>query len=409
MISDSETNFIFFSSILATNNKYAKFWSELKSTLNDNDVNYGLLEQTKDIWCRDYMPIQIAENEFVEYIYQPDYLQTKAKLKWQTNPKLVCTHMGLTTKKFDLKIDGGNVIKYKNSVILTDKILVENQTHYTKEQIIEKLKLYFKVQNILLIPWDIEHEKFGHADGMVRFIDDKTVLVNGYFQHYSNEFKKQFFNEFIKHKIDCKFLTYDVKKEHKNNWAYINFIQTENILLVPKFGIEEDNQALEQIKSCFPEYAKNNRVVQINCSEIIKGGGALNCISWNVYKSKNIPHPTTLYFINDVLKNIDKNKLQNLFDLIPEFEMENFNLIEDKFPRITYNLNIVINFDWNNWNEGNEFFQNPDFNMVNYSFTDLCKLITIFIRYDRFHEGFLYSQICKGNVLKVIQRMRDLM
>ena len=86
-----------------------------------------------------------------------------------------------------------------------------------------------------------------------------------------------------------------------------NFIQTENILLVPKFGIEEDNQALEQIKSCFPEYAKKNRIVQINCSEIIKGGGALNCISWNVYKSKNIPHPTTLYFINDVLKNIDKN------------------------------------------------------------------------------------------------------
>ena len=105
----------------------------------------------------------------------------------------------------------------------------------------------------------------------------------------------------------------------------------------------------------------------------------------------------------------EKTKIVSYSDLIPEFEKENFDLIEDKFPRIAYNLNIVINFDWNNWNEGNEFFQNPDFNMLNYSFTDLCKLITIFIRYDRFHEGFLYSQICKGNVLKVIQRMRDLM
>ena len=54
-------------------------------------------------------------------------------------------------------------------------------------------------------------------------------------------------------------------------------------MLVPVFGIEEDEQALAQIAQSFPLYAKKNMIFPILMKAFVKnGGGALNCISWEI-------------------------------------------------------------------------------------------------------------------------------
>jgi agmatine/peptidylarginine deiminase len=61
----------------------------------------------------------------------------------------------------------------------------ENASKYVKAQLIEKLKTLFEVATIILIPWFIKNGKtdvFGHADGMIRFIDADRVLVDGYYK-----------------------------------------------------------------------------------------------------------------------------------------------------------------------------------------------------------------------------------
>ena len=68
----------------------------------------------------------------------------------------------------------------------------------------------------------------------------------------------------------------------KLNWAYINFLQTRDLIIVPKFGIKEDQQAFEQIKNFFPEYSNQNRICQVDMNETAKYDGALNCITWTV-------------------------------------------------------------------------------------------------------------------------------
>jgi agmatine deiminase len=45
-------------------------------------------------------------------------------------------------------------------------------------------------------------------------------------------------------------------------------------------GIEEDEQALEQIKKFFPDYAKRDEIRQIKMREIVEMDGALNCLTW---------------------------------------------------------------------------------------------------------------------------------
>ena len=78
--------------------------------------------------------------------------------------------------------------------------------------------------------------------------------------------------------FDVVTLTYNVKRKHERSWAYINFLQVGNLILVPQLGIPEDEQALEQLSKALPDC----EVVGIPALETVRRGGALNCISWNI-------------------------------------------------------------------------------------------------------------------------------
>ena len=119
MITDFETNIIYFSELLKTEERFAKTFGEITSILKTVDIEPKLLPKTKDIWARDYMPIQITENKFVEYRYDPDYLQGNSDeietRELKTYPDIVCDSINLKTVKTDIILDGGNVVKHKNT------------------------------------------------------------------------------------------------------------------------------------------------------------------------------------------------------------------------------------------------------------------------------------------------------
>jgi len=278
MIPDQETNLVYFSELLKTTEKYAQTCDSIIAILDKYQIESAFLKGTKDIWARDYMPIQVASDKFIEYRYDPDYLQGKDKghRDLKTYPDMVCDSLGLETEKSDLILDGGNVVKSSDCIIMTDKVVKENRLFYSKPALISKLQKTFEVDKVVLIPQDPK-DLYGHADGMVRFIDNETVLVNGIYEE----------NTALKYRLkssglNCKFLKYNVKKQNKNNWAYINFLQTRDLILLPKLGAEEDDQAFRQISDLYPDYAGNNRIAQVEMNDIIALGGALNCISWTI-------------------------------------------------------------------------------------------------------------------------------
>lgn len=90
------------------------------------------------------------------------------------------------------------------------------------------------------------------------------MVVNVLKQHFSDVYK----------------LEYDVPKQHKHNWAYINWLQTDKLLLLPSFGCPEDEQAFEQISSMMPMYKGCVEMVSVN--DLIRHEGCLDCASWTV-------------------------------------------------------------------------------------------------------------------------------
>ena len=125
MITDFETNFLYLSDRLEHN--YNDFFNLLVPLLRDMDIKYDFLLSTKDIWARDYMPIQVSEKQFVQFKYVPDYLYEKNLQHTITDPKPILSNIKIDPDfRYDIKLDGGNVVKWKNKAIITETIYAEN-------------------------------------------------------------------------------------------------------------------------------------------------------------------------------------------------------------------------------------------------------------------------------------------
>lgn len=274
MITDNLTDAVFFSDLLPK--RCPKLYESLHEILQDKGIDHRLLSNTKDIWCRDYMPIQADDKHFVFYKYNSDYLQTPYYKKTITDVNRIENINCLRQKKWtdlDLVIDGGNVVKCDDKIIMTEKVFSENKDK--KRNVIIRLLEETFLCDFVFLPWDRE-EIFGHSDGIVHYIGDNRVLMTNY-ADFDTDMARRFTNILKKH-VEVIPLTYNVRRKHKRSWAYINYLQIGMLVLVPQLGIPEDEQALQQIKEALPQC----EVHGVPALEAVRRGGALNCVSWNV-------------------------------------------------------------------------------------------------------------------------------
>jgi TPR repeat protein len=271
---DAYTDTVFFSDLLPK--KCPTLYQSLDTILTDNSIDHRLLTNTRDIWCRDYMPIQTGEKRFVFYKYNPDYLQTKYYQRTITDVKGIGSIDSLRladAMDLDLVVDGGNVVRCGNKIVMTEKVFFENKDKAHKE--VQRLLEEAFQCDIVFLPWD-RNEIMGHSDGIIHYLGDNRVMMTNY-ADFDIAMARKFTRLLEKH-FDVIPLSYNTKRKHKHSWAYINFLQVGRMVLVPQLGIPEDGQALQQISEAMPRC----KVIGVPAMEAVRNGGALNCISWNV-------------------------------------------------------------------------------------------------------------------------------
>lgn len=277
MIQDNQCNRVYFSALLPKTCPVA--FRGLTEVLDRYKVPWSLLEGTNNIWCRDYMPIQVLPNRFVSYKYWPDYLLKYESAKATiSDGKAVCKSLGYVCEDIldGYVIDGGNTVKADGKVIMTSKLFEENPeaelSYFTRT-----IQSAFGAR-LIVLPWDA-NEEFGHTDGICRYIGGDSVLMTNYSQ-IDKRMAVRFHNALAPHFCKVEELVFRSAKPHKYSWAYINWLQTEQVLILPKFGIPEDEQAFEQISAMMPDYA--GRIEMADANDIVKFGGAFNCCSWTI-------------------------------------------------------------------------------------------------------------------------------
>jgi len=278
MITDNKTNFLYLADTLPK--KYFSFFEKFEKVLNNCNIKFELLPNTKDVWAVDYMPIQIEENKFVCFVYNPSYLQSKVNLKTISDVDTICNLIGIETIKTNIILDGGNVTRTSNKVILTERIFKDNPS-YDHKQLIKELYDLFQVDKIFLIP-EQPLDFTGHSDGMIRFLDENTVIINDYRQEkkgFQSAFEIAIHNTGLD-SIKIPYKVYDNKHNAQANGDYINYLQMENTVIIPTFGMKEDDEVVKQFENLFT----GQTIATLPSNEIANEGGILNCITWNILK-----------------------------------------------------------------------------------------------------------------------------
>jgi hypothetical protein len=273
MITDNETNTVYLADGIR---HYMPFAINLLEALHREHVETHFLRHTeswKHVWVRDYMPIQLSSDRYLQYRYSPDYLKNDPDYipKYET----ICRGLHLKCKKTDLVIDGGNVVKLLDKVIMTDKVQTENPGN-TERDLIARLEKDLECE-VCFIPRN-RYEIFGHADSMVRPLANGDLLLNNYVD-FDKSLKERLLSKLKAHGFHVEELHYDLPRASKQSWAYLNFLQVKNRIFVPILGLPEDTLALRQLREFYP----GHKVIPVlGCQDLVRDGGALNCVSWSI-------------------------------------------------------------------------------------------------------------------------------
>ncbi|MCK5539064.1 MAG: agmatine deiminase family protein [Bacteroidales bacterium] len=268
-ISMQKTKNIYFSELL--HKCYPKVFNNLKSILNKHGYKVNTLKNTKDIWIRDFMPLSTKDGLF-QYIYTPDYLNNHKDIVLRTDPNECISELKLTIKKINLVIDGGNMLMFNDTIIMTDKIYTENPLLKHDTKALESFFHMFK--KVIVIPRDPHiDEIYGHADGMVRFISENHLLVNS---QYPETFKRKLHARLKE--TGFKITELKMNKDTKYTWGYINFLHIDNLIIQPSIDKMNDNYVKEQFENLYPDAT----VELCDARPLVKKGGVFNCVTWEL-------------------------------------------------------------------------------------------------------------------------------
>ncbi|MFA6662276.1 MAG: agmatine deiminase, partial [Bacilli bacterium] len=275
-----------------------------------------------DAWARDNMPIFVSNGEKLRCVdfrfnawggtfdglysdYQDDD-RLSAKVAKFFN--LESYHVN------DFVFEGGSIsLDGEGTCLVTEACLLSEgrNPQYSKYEIEEMIKEYFNVSKIIWLKHGIyKDETNEHVDNMACFArpgvillawcDDKEDPQYKYSQNVYRKLSKEEDAQGMPFKIikvripgplyvtadESKGVTksrHDAKARLTNDrlaGSYINFYQSDKFVILPSFGVTQDEVTLRQFKKIFPE----KDIIQMNTREILLGGGNIHCITMQIPK-----------------------------------------------------------------------------------------------------------------------------
>lgn len=281
MITDKQSNFVYLSNLFEQ--RCPKEYRQLKYWFEKLNIENATLPNTKDLWVVDFMPLQIREDSFIQFEYNPDYLKSKKDQLTKTDPEIVCLKLGIIPDKANIILDGGNIVKSSTKVIITTKVFKDN-TDFVENDLIAAIKNHLQVNEVIVIPQEPK-DFVGHADSMVRFIDEETVVINQYptikaYQDFGYAFRWSLRNAGL-HYVELPYTSWQNRDGNDATGCYINFLEVGKTIFYPVFAQHEDQLAFIQLRNAF----KDREIIDIDCRELAKRGGVLNCATWNILKN----------------------------------------------------------------------------------------------------------------------------
>jgi len=254
---------------------YSSAFQQLQIVCSKENNTIEVITGVNDYWCRDFLPVQTDKAQYVQFRFDPSYYQHPQYKHLKTTIEHCNWERAGKQSISDLILDGGNLIYTAKQAIVTDRVFVDNK-HLPTSFIVQTLVESLQLDRLVVIP-AVPFELTGHADGMVRFLTEDTLLINDFRTLCSPSYIRRleralrFFN-----------LLYLVNGFAANNdmddatGDYLNHICIGRSVVVPVYGCADDDVALSFLETCYRDCA----IVPVVCNDLSKKGGVLHCATW---------------------------------------------------------------------------------------------------------------------------------
>ncbi|MCL2218339.1 MAG: agmatine deiminase family protein [Chitinispirillia bacterium] len=275
---------------------------QVADQLKTVDIEYD------DIWARDTGGIPVGDDELVIFGFDAWGGLYGSVTKDMSVSGTIAQFCKLKPKKSAIVTEGGNLVSDGNGTLLAVKECLQSRNPLPLEEIENELK---RVLNIGRIVWFerglVYDETGGHVDNLCVLADKNTALLSWTDDKSNPQYsvvkealevleqasdadgkaykivKVPIPDIFYRTEEDCDGI--ELREDSKNRLvgepiqaSYINFAFANGAVIVPQFGLKQDDEALNVFKRTFG----TRKVVPFDAREIVLGGGGIHCVSRNV-------------------------------------------------------------------------------------------------------------------------------
>jgi agmatine deiminase len=252
---------------------------------------------TNDAWARDHGPIFLQRREAGTV--------TEAIVDWKFNawggkyppydlddviPSRIGKELGLLVFHPGIVMEGGSIDVNGAGTLLTTEACLLNPNRnpeLDRDQIEQYLRSHLGVSHILWLGDGIAGDDTdGHVDDLTRFVDACTVVTAVEEDPADENYEPLQQNlERLNHMADqegrpLRVVTLPMPRPLWHDGqrlpaSYANFYIANNLILLPAYDPDRDEQAQAVLQSLFP----SREVIAIDCTDLVWGLGAFHCVT----------------------------------------------------------------------------------------------------------------------------------
>lgn len=252
---------------------------------------------TNDTWARDFGPLTLSDGSRRQLV-DPRFNAWGNKFEWALDDQ-VNRHLydggffgALPLSSMDTVIEGGALETDGQGTLLATRrcVLNPNRNGELTQAIMEqRITAALGIERFL---W-LDHgglegdDTDGHIDTLARFCDAGHIVYQGCDEPTDS------------HYPELKAMAEELQQLRQGNgepyrlttlpWpdplydgdgqrlpaTYANFLITNGAVLVPVYGVPQDDPACRTLGSCFPD----RRIVPVQCRPLLEQGGSLHCLT----------------------------------------------------------------------------------------------------------------------------------
>jgi agmatine deiminase len=252
--------------------------------------------QTDDVWCRDYGPLFLLNQDGTElcitdWTYNAWGNKYPLQQKDNNASAWIADQVGVRRLVFDTVLEGGAIESNGAGQVLTTEVVLLNPSRngeIGKQQIEARLVAGLGIDQVLWLQDGlVGDDTDGHIDNLVRFYKDDGILMASVTDSDDENFAALSENtrriQAFRTPTGQPYASVALPLPEpiyldgtRLAASYLNYLVLNGAVLVPTYGQpQRDAEALKIIADCYP----GREVVGFDCRDIVREGGAIHCMS----------------------------------------------------------------------------------------------------------------------------------